>query len=159
MIRRLLVAAAISAACSSNAMAADSSNGCGVGWYILKDNSLLSSYSRMATNSSLPNTFSMTSGTSGCAKHSIVQNDKRSLHFTESNLDALRVDAARGEGEYLSAFADTMGCSWKALPAFKTVIQTNYDSVFDVTQPQAVIDAALFEIQRHPELASQCQSA
>ena len=95
----------------SNTYAADGSSGCGAGWYILKKNSLISSLSRSFTNVMLSNTFGMTTGTSNCAKHSIVKNDFKAIHFTENSFEQLQTEMALGEGAYLLTLADLMGCS------------------------------------------------
>jgi hypothetical protein len=111
-------------------LAADGSSGCGVGWYILKENSLLSSSSRNVTNAVLPNTFSMTSGTSNCAKHSIVQNDKKGLHFVESNADSLEINIAAGEGQFVEGFAFALGCAPEVMPQFAGALQSRYKELF-----------------------------
>jgi hypothetical protein len=58
---------------SSLAFSDDQSSGCGLGWQVTQRMSLLSSAVRTTTDWFLPNTFSMTSGTSGCAHHDIVK--------------------------------------------------------------------------------------
>lgn len=103
---------------SSNTYARDQSSGCGLGYEVLKDNSLLSSFARSLTNATFSNTIAMTFGTSGCAQHSIVQNEKLPIHFAEVNLPQIEFEMAQGQGEYLEAFALTLGCSESALPGF-----------------------------------------
>ena len=115
---------------SATAFGADGSSGCGVGWYLFKENSLLSSYSRSITNAVLPNTFSMTSGTSNCAKHSIVYNDQKGLHFVESNADSLEINVAAGSGQYLEGFALAMGCNQEVLPSFASALQSRYTEIY-----------------------------
>lgn len=140
------------------AKAADSSSGCGLGWYVLKENSLISSSLRSTTHNFLPNTFSMTSGTSGCAKHSIVDNDKRSQHFAEANLDALKTQVAQGSGEYFVAFAATLGCDWTALPSLASSLQSNYDGVFQSNSAQAIVNEVRATIDAQPALAQACRT-
>lgn len=90
--------------------AADSSNGCGLGWRIAPKQSLLSSSTRSTTNAFLPNTFSMTFGTSGCAQHSIVKKDRAIEHFVEANFENLQIEMAQGQGESVATLGEIMGC-------------------------------------------------
>jgi hypothetical protein len=98
--------------------AADGSSGCGPAWYVLKENSLLSSFGRLVTNGFLTPFVSlgMTFGTSNCAKHNLVQKDQSSLDFAEKTFDLLRQDLARGEGDYLAGYMSTFGCSAQVTP-------------------------------------------
>lgn len=109
---KLWIASITLALFSSGAMAADGSSGCGPGWYLFKDNSLVSSALRATTNNFLfpVVTFGMTTGTSNCTKHQIVMKEKESLHFVTHNYPEVQVDIAKGEGEYLRSLATTIGC-------------------------------------------------
>ena len=80
---------------SVSAMAGDSSSGCGLGWQVFKDNSLVSSSSRAITNVTFLNTGAMTFGTSGCAKHSIVKNEAKAIHYAQANQNQLMVDLVK----------------------------------------------------------------
>jgi hypothetical protein len=114
---------------SGMAFAADSSSGCGLGWEVSQKQSLLSSAIRSTTNAFLPNTFSMTSGTSGCSKHTIVKNDAAAVYFAVNNRDSLLVEMAQGKGEYLRSFASTLGCKSSDMARFTDLTQTKYDSI------------------------------
>src|SRR5689334_13977730 len=92
------------------AQAEDKSNGCGIGWQVTNRETLLGSSTRMTTNAFLPNTFSMTSGTSGCAKHPLAEKDTPAATFIVSNYDPLLLDMSTGRGEYLEGLARAMGC-------------------------------------------------
>ena len=84
---------------ATSAFAADGSSGCGPGWYIFKENSMVSSALRATTNgwSSPVVTIGMTFGTSNCAQHKLVMNDKRGLHFVTHNTNnLLAVDLSGG---------------------------------------------------------------
>lgn len=111
------------------AFSQDTSGGCGLGWAVTKRMSLLSSSIRATTNSYLPNTFSMTSGTSGCAKHSIVKNDEKAVIFAVNNYDSLMVEMAEGRGEYLQSFAQSLGCRDSKFGRFSTLIQSRYNVI------------------------------
>lgn len=140
--------------------AADQSSGCGLGWEVTQKNSLVSSSIRTTTNTFLPNTFSMTSGTSGCTKHSIVQREKEQLYFVESNLEQLSIEVAQGSGEYLTSFASLMGCS-AGSQDFAKVMQSQFE-VLTQDLPQSSASAPLFldrvraTIQSSGRLATAC---
>lgn len=108
----IFVLAGLATIVSTSAFAADGSSGCGPGWYLFKENSLLSSALRATTNVALfpVVTIGMTVGTSNCTQHKLVLKEKESLHFATMNHFELRHAMVQGQGEYLSAFAETMGC-------------------------------------------------
>ena len=108
---------------------ADSSSGCGLGWQLFRKNSLLSSTFRNTTHAFLPNTFSMTFGTSGCAHHDIVKNEKRGIHFAENNFSELMIDIAKGEGEYLEGFAIATGYKGD-MAIYGEMMQKNFSKIY-----------------------------
>ncbi|TNF25990.1 MAG: DUF3015 domain-containing protein [Deltaproteobacteria bacterium] len=117
-------------------MAGDSSSGCGAGWYIFKKNSLVSSSLRATTNAILLNaTFGMTFGTSNCSQHSIVKVEKEAIYFAEANHNQLMLDIARGEGEYLNAFSEIVGCKEDKLGKS---LQTNFDKIYSDVNENSV---------------------
>ena len=116
------------------AQAGDSSSGCGLGWMVFKKNSLISSALRATTNAIFLNSIAMTFGTSGCAQHSIVKNEKKSLHYAENNLPQLMVDMASGEGEFINGFAQTLGCDGAE---FSKAAQANYGKIITKQEMKA----------------------
>ena len=154
---KLILALLVSFLFSINLFAGDSSSGCGLGWEIAPKNSLLSSSIRTTTHVFLPNTFSMTFGTSNCAQHSIVQNDKRGIHYAEANFDQLMTEMAQGNGEYLAAFAHVLGCN--SNDVFGQQMQQNYSNIYtssDVT-PIEMYQNVKKEIRENSSLSSKCQ--
>lgn len=113
------------------AFAEDKSDGCGVGWNVTKKHSLSATTTRGTTNSILPPTFSMTSGTSGCDKHSFVQRRSAAAVYAMTNHEALRLEMASGGGEYLEGFARTFGCTDGSAPRFASAMQKNYQRIYD----------------------------
>ncbi len=108
---------------------ADGSSGCGLGWSIASKNSLLSSSIRNTTHAILPNTFSMTSGTSGCAKHSIVKNEYKGIHYAEGNFHQLMAEMSQGRGEVLNGFAAVLDYHGD-MNLFGEFVQKNYSRIF-----------------------------
>lgn len=141
------------------AFADDTSSGCGVGWMITKKQSLVSSSTRSTTNTVLPNTFSMTSGTSGCAPHSIVKNDEKAVIFAVNNAEPLMVEMALGKGEYLKGFSQTLGCGDAFFPGFSKLIQSNYKNISDQSQGDGlgIYRSVRSQLEQDPVLSAACR--
>lgn len=142
----------------SHARAADSSSGCGLGWMILKKNSLVSSFSRALTNYTFSSTLGMTSGTSGCTQHSIVKVDKKPMHYTESNHHALMAEMAAGKGEALETYAAVLGCSPQVRAKFSKTMQNSYGKIYDNVDinPMDVLKNVRAQIANDPVLSKNC---
>ncbi|MCX6128757.1 MAG: DUF3015 family protein [Proteobacteria bacterium] len=145
--------------CNGMAKAADGSSGCGPAWYILKENTLLSSFARSLTNGFLSPvvTFGMTSGTSNCAKHNIVEEEFRSLHFATQSFDILRQDIARGAGQHLNAYLASFGCNALARQNLAGKLQEAFqDDLYLTSNPQDLVDSTRFFISASSALQSSC---
>lgn len=142
--------------------AADSSSGCGPGWYIFKDTSIVSSSLRATTNGFLwpTTTVGMTLGTSNCAKHSIVLQQKAALHFASVTYNDLQISIASGRGEHLQALAQTLGCNWSVQKEFEQVLKQNYGQVFptDAGTPDELVGNVVEQIHQNPVLSASCQA-
>ena len=145
-----------------NGYASDSSSGCGPGWFVAKDNSLLSSALRVTTNGALFPivTLGMTFGTSNCSKHSIVKNEVEDLKFATENYFEIAVDTAKGDGMFLQAYADLMGCSGTANKKFKNHMQKNFKNLFDgkSVRPANLVEETYKVILRDESLTKSCFS-
>lgn len=83
------------------------------------------------TNGVLGGLLSTTSyvfSTGDCAMIGMAEHDKKV--FIAHNLDQMTIDAARGQGEYLSAYASLSGCSKSASEKFGNTLQSNFTKVF-----------------------------
>jgi hypothetical protein len=145
---------------SVSLFAADSSSGCGPGWYIAKENSLLSSALRATTNGILLPivTLGMTFGTSNCSKHSIVKNEMEDLKFTTENYFEMLADAAKGEGNFLTAYGELMGCHGEMNTKFKKSMKKNFGNIFgqENTIPSSVVEKTYKMIIEDKELFNSC---
>lgn len=151
---------ALVAVFSINAFAADGSSGCGPGWYVFKDESLVSSALRATTNWILFPVFTigMTFGTSNCTQHKLVLKEKESLYFATMNHYELKRDVARGTGEYLSAFGETMGCPMSAQSRLNDQLKENYSRLYpsDKVEPSGVLLEVYKTILSDHELTAKC---
>lgn len=109
-------------------MSADKTDGCGPGWYVYKEKTLVGTTIRGTTNniSSPWAAFGMSSGTMNCAKHDIVLKEKEKVHFTANNYEALVAEMAQGQGEYLNEYAQSFGCD---AAQFSEMTQTNFEKI------------------------------
>lgn len=141
---------------ATSVLAADSSSGCGMGWEVAPKQSLLSSSTRSIVNATFSSTIAMTLGTSGCAKHSIVKNDAKGIHFAEANLNQLALEMARGNGEFVAGFAQTLGCQNST--AFGSMVQANYETVLPSSNTTGVelYNNVKAQIKNNATLASTC---
>ena len=147
-------------ALSFNIFAADSSSGCGPGWYIFKETSLVSSALRATTNGILfpTTTIGMTVGTSNCTKHKVVINEKKSLHFTTHNFFELKEEATLGKGQFISAFTETLGCRASGTEQIGKGLKDHFKQVFEPghQNPDKVLLEVYKVIFSNPELSKLC---
>jgi len=141
---------------TSAVFAADSSSGCGMGYEIAPKQSLVSSSTRSLVNGTFSNSIAMTLGTSGCAKHSIVKNDAKGIHFAEANMNQLAVEMARGNGEFVASFASVYGCNNSE--AFGSMVQSKYESVLPTSNTSGVelYNNVKSEIRNNAALSASC---
>ncbi|MDR3607687.1 MAG: DUF3015 family protein [Oligoflexia bacterium] len=132
-------------------------DGCGLGWQVTRDRTLFASMIRGTTNATIPPSFGMTTGTLGCAKLPVSENEREAVKYADANLDSLSVDMAAGKGEYLQAFAQTLGCGG-ASDSFSRMAQAHYDAITKSGQANAleVYQNVKREIQADPVLAASC---
>ncbi|MCP4912184.1 MAG: DUF3015 domain-containing protein [Oligoflexia bacterium] len=139
---------------STNLYAADSSSGCGLGWAVFKKNSLVSSSLRATTNAFFLNTIAMTFGTSGCAKHSIVKNEAKQLHFSETNYPQLVAQMSQGQGEYVNSMAGLMGCD---SAVFSQTMQQNFSQVVpSADSAKELVQNMQLQVLTNESLARSC---
>jgi hypothetical protein len=145
---------------SFNAQAMDGSSGCGPGWYLFKNDSLVSSALRGTTNGALFPivTLGMTIGSSNCTQHTIVMKEKETLHFATMNHFELKRDIAKGSGEYVSAFASTLGCPASAQVRLNDQLRVNFSEVYPDSNvsPERTVLEVYKTIFRDKELTQKC---
>ena len=93
--------------------------------------------------------FALTSTTTGCDHYT---------YFIQQSYHQIAENAARGEGEYLEAFAHFRGCPSESLGSFKVVIRSNYQKLFLETDPLGKSFQQRFEevMHRYPMLRQKC---
>lgn len=159
MKRMLVLLGLIGMALSTTAFAAQDGAGCGLGAMLFTGQSgMVPNLLAMTTNGMFGNTFSMTSGTSGCKADSVVLREKEQEAFVATTLSELNQEMAQGQGQHLTALASLMGCPAAVHADFARMSQESYGTVFAQSDASAVVVLASLkdEMGRHPTLASSC---
>lgn len=135
-------------------------DGCGLGWQVTAKKTIIASITRGTTNSIVPPSFGMTSGTLGCAQHPFTKRDEQAAVYAMTNFDSLTIDMAEGKGEYLEGFARTLGCQDQALGEFSRMTQSNYRSISEGGKASAVkmMNHVKDQIRQNPVLSAACSA-
>lgn len=133
--------------------------GCGLGYVLLsnKDNSKVSQILGATTNGTSGNqTFGISSGTSGCTEDGAVKLVKEAEVFAEVNLESLRKDMARGDGEFVRAFASLLTSDVSKVDALVMVFHSEYSSLFPTvsTTSAELLDRVANTLSAHTDLLS-----
>lgn len=123
---------------SLGAMAADTSDGCGLGWQVTDKMTMSATTTRGTTNAFVPPTFGMTTGTMGCARHDFAKKDEPAAIYAVNNYEDLTIEMAQGHGEVLEGFARVMGCGDASLDSFANMVQKNYNSLIQSSDQPAL---------------------
>ncbi|MCB0218657.1 MAG: DUF3015 domain-containing protein [Chrysiogenetes bacterium] len=159
----LIFAAAIPAANAASYGPA----GCGLGSMIfgpsgemrkIFNNGVLSEILAATTNGTFGSqTFGLTTGTSNCGSKGLFSYDREQEAFAEVAYDEISREMAKGEGEYLTAFATLMGCSADVQDRFATATKAHYGQIFaEGAQPVQVVHSVRGVLRSDAALAKSC---
>ena len=103
-------------------------------------------------------TFGITSGTSNCGDHGLLNLSKEREIFAEQNYSSLVKEMAMGEGENLVTLASLYGCQANSHPEFGALVQDKFDTLIE--NDQTTSNEMLFKLQEelmyHPKLSKAC---
>ena len=93
--------------------------------------------------------FALTSTTTDCDHYT---------SFIQQSYPQIEENAAKGEGEYLEAFAQFRGCTRENLEPFKALVRIHYEELFLETDLQGKSFPQRFEevMHRYPMLRQKC---
>ena len=112
--------------------AKDSFDGCGLGWEVTQDKTVIATTTRGTTNAIVPPIFGMTTGTIGCDQFDgLAMNEKAGAEYVAKNYETIRAELAMGQGEYLEATAQSLNCD---SASFGSHVQKNYEGVVAPTK-------------------------
>lgn len=145
---------------TSENVAPDQGDGCGLGWQITQKRTMFATTTRGTTNGFVPPTFGMTSGTIGCAQHPLAKKDLPAAAYAFNNYEPLSFEMAQGSGEYLAAFARTLGCEDAVQAEFGRTMQENFSSIMGNENTTAVemFHNVKNQVRQNPALASGCRA-
>lgn len=140
---------------------AKSDQGCGLGDLALKKKSMISATGRYTLNSMFSSQwFGTTSGTSGCARHSIVKKEMKPVHYTEVNHSDLTLELAQGKGQFVDGLALVLGCKGAAVKHAGPIFQNNYEAIFkkENQSPRETLENVKDVIQKNHVLKESCHT-
>lgn len=132
---------------------------CGLGWEITKKRTFLATTTRGTTNAFVPPSFGMTTGTIGCAQYSFAKREVEAVTFVASNVEELKMDMASGNGEYVAAFARTLGCSDSVSAEFGASMQKNYSELSKAVNGVSLYQGAKSVVRSNSKLLAACPNA
>lgn len=102
-------------------------------------------------------TFGITTGTSNCTQGGMAMMEKEQELFAEVSYDEISREMAKGEGEYLTAFATVMGCSADVQSDFASVTKANYGKIFSAEASASDVVSSVKSLLRNDaSLAKSC---
>lgn len=103
---------------------------CGPGWKVNSQNTWIGITTRSFTNLTSSSSFAVTSGTSGCAKHNFVKTlEINGAYYALYNYEGLIENIALGNGEHLTTFSKTYGCSDDVIKQFSDLARKNFSKI------------------------------
>lgn len=159
MTKKLVMLAVVMTLAAPMAFAGQSS-GCGLGAVALQGKSgmLMNLVATFLNGLSGNQTFGITTGTSGCDASDTVYNDTLREEFVAVNFDNLSEEMAQGNGQYVAAMAELMGCDVSARTAFAEMSQTKYETLFSAPDmdAQAWLSGLKQEMAKDAVLSQSC---
>lgn len=109
--------------------------GCGLGSYVLKEDSIVQIFAG-TTNGTFGNqTFGITFDTLHCKPSGNALSQEQKV-FIDANLVSIKREAASGQGETLTAFADLLGCD---AAKFSEVSKANYSAIYKSSESSEIL--------------------
>lgn len=129
-MKKLLVCALVAAAPAAMAQA-NNVGSCGWGSKLFEgQRGVFAQILAATTNNTSSNTFSITTGTSGCTSDGLVTSGWRTAMFIDGTRLALARDAAAGQGETLDALMAVMAVRPADQDYFKSTLKARFATVF-----------------------------
>lgn len=133
--------------------------GCGLGSMIVGSKPGMQQVFAATTNGTFGSqTFGITSGTSNCGDHGLVNLSKEREVFAQENYTSLVKEMAQGKGENLYTLASLYQCPAAKHQEFGAMVQEKFDSLVasDQTTSTELLSQLENQLTGHPTLASSC---
>ena len=132
---KILIVFFIAVLSSIQVYASDKGPGCGVGKVVFEGKKGLGSHlGASSVNGTVGYTvpshqsFAMSSGVLGCDTDQTVKTELKQTFFISNNVNDLMNDISKGEGDYLFAYGELLGCSGD-LEYFSKHLKVNFNLV------------------------------
>ncbi|MES2744616.1 MAG: DUF3015 family protein, partial [Bdellovibrionota bacterium] len=129
--------------------------GCGLGSILIKEDSKIQILAA-TLNATGVQTSGITSGTSNCVPATKAAQLEKQKHYVRENLENLRRDMVKGDGEYLKGYAEVLGCSDQSFGSFKSFAKSEQGQLFRAPGAMAVLEATKTSIRNNSELQNAC---
>ena len=133
--------------------------GCGLGSMVIGSKPGMEQVFAATTNgTSGSQTFGITSGTSNCGDHGLVNLSKEREVFAQENYTSLVKEMAQGKGESLSTLASLYQCPAATHGEFGTLVQEKFDYLVanDQTTSAELLSKLDGQLMQHSKLANSC---
>lgn len=151
--------AALALCCSGTGFAAQKygAAGCGLGSIVIGTKKGMTQIFAATTNhTSASQTFGITTGTSNCLPPGEMADLRLQQSFVAANIAGLQTDIARGEGESLRAFSQTLGCTDESFENVALTLKASYAQIFAAPGSLAVLSASKEQIRQQTSLVIAC---
>ena len=129
--------------------------GCGLGSVMMGDKNQVFA----ATSNDIGTAgFAISSGTSNCDSGEKTAAIQAQENFFTANLKILSKEMAQGDGQYVRAFAETMGCNENARGTFGAEMQKSYSDIFSAPGTGAMLNRVRSVIHQNKDLNSNCNT-
>ena len=109
------------------------------------------------TDQTMSQSFSISSGTTGCGKGSVQRAESRQRAFIARNYDDVKSDISSGGGEHLYSLSNLMGCPESSIGEFAVSTQDRYEYIYKDHKPAWILYRIKKSIKRSPELRRRCR--
>lgn len=131
--------------------------GCGLGSLLIKENTKIQILA-VTLNGTGSQTSGITSGTSNCLPASKSAQLEKQKSFVRENLENLRRDMVKGDGEYLKGYAEVLGCNSQSYGQFASFAKSEEARLFKAPGAMAVLEATKISIRKNSELQNACSN-
>ncbi|MBC7662029.1 MAG: DUF3015 family protein [Chitinophagaceae bacterium] len=132
--------------------------GCGLGSLLVKSNDTVQILAATLNGTSANQTFGITSGTSNCLPANKAAALEQQQHFVRENLENLRRDMVKGDGEYLKGYAEVLGCNAQSYSRFAQFAKAEEAQIFRAPGAIAVLEATKDTLRKNAELQNACSN-
>lgn len=109
--------------------------GCGLGAYVLKEDSIVQIFASTTNGTVWNQTFGISFDSLHCKGSDAAISQEQKV-FIDANLVSIKREAASGQGETLMAFADLLGCD---AAKFSEVSKTNYGEIYKASEADQIL--------------------